>query len=360
MLAGLNYRYGVAVRRAGLDERGGALRGLYGGGGYGLGSGYTPEESLGIQEAFARSAGRSDALSGGNAAEVMRLSRSGISPGTMGQLSGLGAAGAGGRGAIDLSAMIGVAQASGLRGQKAEDYLSRIAAATTQLSESGLTLDMPSTTRFLQRLQTTAGLGGSGLAQARMVTGMAGDRTGAVGQLNAPFQGLGQTVLLGRALREGRTLSEAQAFIETLTLEEQQAMIREDLPGDAAQGVFRSMGLTSGEARGAAGPLGGGFDFKPVTAGPGALKAAYAQSERALVGMVSGKDVGLFKAKTDADAIVMSIGAAGAATVETLREFYTDTMETMEGISGVVGDVKLELNRLTGEVKDGIKAIIGL
>lgn len=360
LLAGLNYRYGVAVRRAGLDERDGALRGLYGGGGWGQGAGYTPEESLGIQESFSRSAGFSQALGGGNAAEVLRLSRSGVSPGVMGQVAGLQAAGAGGVGQTNLDKLIGVVQASGLRGQKAEDYLSRIAAGVNQLAEAGLTLDMPSTVMFLQKLQTTPGLGGSGLAQARMVGGMLQDRSGVTGQLNAGFAQLGETALMARALREGGGIEGAQRFIEGLTLEEQQSIIQGEVGTDAAAGYFRSRGLTTSQARGAAGPLGPGFDFKPTLAKPGTLKGAYAASERALVSMVGEGDAKLFQSKTEADAVIMAIGAAGAASVETLRAVTTDILEQMKGIGDAVSGLKQETNRLVGEIKDGFKAALGL
>ena len=165
---------------------------------------------------------------------------------------------------------------------------------------------------------------------------------------------------MARALREGGGIEGAQRFIGGLTLEEQQAIIQGEVGIDAAAGYFRSRGLTTSQARGAAGPLGPGFDFKPVTPGPGALKSAYAQSERALVGMIGPQDAKLFQSKTDADAIVMAIGAAGATTVDMLRTVTVDIMDQMKGIGESANQLGIEFNRLGGEIKDGFKAVLGL
>jgi len=332
MLAGLNYRYGVAVRRAQLDERTNAL-GLYGGGGWG-GGGYTPEEAVGIMGSFGQGAGYDKALRDTN---VLALNRTGTGVGAMAAYAGTTAAGVGGIGAPGVASLIATAQYSGLRGSKTDEYLQRMTAAIVQLGENGMSLNLAGTEQFMRRLATTGAFQGAGLAQTRLFTGIEGAAVGARNQILSNYGGIGQNALMGAALRKGGGVTGAAEYLASLSTDEKREIITREYGASAAQTYFMSLGLNEAQGRDATGQLGQGGYMKLQTRGAGALKNAYAASERRLLGMIDKDDVGLFKQKSDADAIIMSIGKAGQQTVELLGK-VVDMMSSVDATASGIAD----------------------
>lgn len=315
MLAGLNYRYGVAVRRAQLDERTNAL-GLYGGGGWG-GGGYTPEEAVGIMGSFGQGAGYNKALAETN---VLRLNRTGTSVGAMAAYAGTTAAGVGGEGRPDVASIIATAQYSGLRGSKTDEYLQRMTAAIVQLGENGMSLNLAGTEQFMRRLATTGAFQGAGLAQTRLFTGVEGAAVGARSQILSNYGSIGQNALMGAALRQGGGAARAAEYLASISTDEKREIITREYGSSAAQMYFMALGLNEAQGRDATGPLGPGGSMPLKTYGAGALKNAYAASERRLLNMVGPEDAKLFEQKSKADEIVMAIGKMGEDVVDALQK----------------------------------------
>lgn len=331
MLAALNYRYGVAVRRAQLDERSNAL-GLYGGGGWG-GGGYTPEEAVGIMGSFGQGAGYSSALRDTN---VLALNRTGTGVGAMAGYAGTTAAGVGGTGAPSVGSLIATAQNSGLRGAKVDDYLQRITAAITQLGESGMTLNLAGAEKFMRQLANTGAFQGAGLAQARLFTGIEGAAVGARGRALSNYASVGENALYGAALQQGGGAMGAAEFLGSISTDEKREIITRQYGREAASGYFMSLGLNEAQGRDATGPLGPDRTYGLKKYGPGALKTAYAASERALLRQVGPEDAELFKQKAAADSIIMEVGKAGQATVEGLANVVT----AISGVEGTMNKIK--------------------
>lgn len=315
MLAGLNYRYGVAVRRAQLDERSNAL-GLYGGGGMGSG-GYTPEEAVGIMGSFGQGAGYSKALQD---TSILSLNRTGTGVGAMASYAGTSAAGIGGEGKPGVASLIATAQSSNLRGAKVDEYLQRITAAITQLGENGMSLNLEGTERFMRRLANTGSFAGSGMAQTRLLSGIEGAAVGARNQILSNYGNIGQNALMGAALRQGGGAQGAAEYLGSLSTDDKREIITREYGANAAQGYFMSLGLNEAQGRDATGPLGQERYMKLHSRGAGTLKNAYAASERRLLSMIDGKDADLFNQKSKADEIIMEIGKTGQATVDALMQ----------------------------------------
>lgn len=332
MLAGLNYRYGVAVRRAQLDERTNAL-GLYGGGGWG-GGGYTPEEAVGIMGSFGQGAGYNKALGETN---VLGLNRSGTSVGAMASYAGTSAAGMGGEGKPDVASLIATAQNSGLRGSKVDEYLQRMTAAITQLGENGMSLNLAGSEQFMRRLATTGAFQGAGLAQTRLFTGIEGAAVGARSQILSNYGNVGQNALMGAALRQGGGVTGAAEYLASLSPDDAREIIARDYGAGAAQPYFMTLGLNEAQGRDATGQLGQGGYMKMQTRGAGALKNAYAASERKLLKMVGDDDAGLFEQKSKSDAVVMAIGKSGEAAVTMLTK-VVDTLASVDNTAQGIAD----------------------
>lgn len=315
MLAGLNYRYGVAVRRAQLDERTNAL-GLYGGGGWG-GGGYTPEEAVGIMGSFGQGAGYNKALAETN---VLRLNRTGTGVGAMASYAGTSAAGMGGIGKPNVESLITAAQSSNLRGSKVDEYLQRMTAAIVQLGENGMSLNLEGTEKFMRRLASTGAFQGSGMAQARLFTSVEGAAVGARSRILSNYANVGEEALMGAALRQPGGPQGAAEWLANIDTEEKMAVIARERGADAAQGWYMHNGQNQARARAATGAIGAEKSMAMYSYGAGGLKNAYAASERRLLNMVGPEDAKLFEQKSKADEIVMAIGKMGEDVVDALQK----------------------------------------
>lgn len=331
MLAALNYRYGVAVRRAQLDEKTNAL-GLYGGGGWG-GGGYTPEEAVGLMGGFGQGAGYSTALKD---TDVLGLNRTGTGIGAMASYAGTSAAGMGGEGRPNVGSLIATAQNSKLRGSKVDDYLQRITAAVTQLGESGLTLNLANTERFMRQLANTGAFQGAGMAQTRLLSGITGAISGARSSLLSPYSGVAQMALQAWAMQQPGGFE----ALEGMEPEQAKDIITRSVGPTTAAKAFSSMNITGAQGRAAAGPLGAYSDMKTRSYGAGGLKEAYAAKERRILSMIDKDDAGLFKQAGDAEAIVMAIGKAGSETVAALQDFANKLADSDQNIATAWDEAK--------------------
>lgn len=350
MLAALNYRYGVAVRRAQLDERSNAL-GLYGGGGWG-GGGYTPEEAVGIMGAFGQGAGYSTALQDTN---VLGLNRTGTGVGAMASYAGTSAAGMGGIGKPNVESLITAAQSSNLRGSKVDEYLQRMTAAIVQLGENGMSLNLEGTEKFMRRLASTGAFQGSGLAQTRLFAGVEGAAVGARNRILSNYTSVGENALMGAALRQGGGAAGAAEYLAGLSTDEKREIITREYGASAAQTYFMSLGLNAAQGRDATGPLSAEKSMAMYSYGAGGLKNAYAASERRLLSMINQGDIGLFKQKSEADAVVMAIGSAGAATVQALHDFAEKLGDANVTFGDAWDEVQDWMRDTTEKIVDAVK-----
>lgn len=294
----LSFRAQIAGRRASFDQQNGLL-GMLGGGitpSSGVKYGLAPEEAMAAMMGFGQSAGFSGAFAG---QDVFNMSRSGASVGSAGTYRGLIASGVGGVGDTDPSGMIGAAQASGLAGSKIDEYLGRIASATTAMAEQGLSLNLTETEGFMRRL-AAGGVGG--LNQGRAVAGFTSAAAGARQELLAPYADGAKNAVLMEALR-GRGLAEQLQIIESIGQNPERgrsAILRNYGSGETALGMMAAMGNSLDTAQslrtlsGASAPRRGARG-----AGGAALKVAQAGGEAALLNEITGNDTALFDAQRD-------------------------------------------------------------
>lgn len=95
---------------------------------------------------------------------------------------------------------LGAASALGLTGANAEDFLQRIASASEQMADQGLTLNRESVVSMAESLGQTAAFGGRGAGAALKLTEIG---QGATQQLKAPLAGLAEAAVMSKAMQGG-------------------------------------------------------------------------------------------------------------------------------------------------------------
>lgn len=318
----ISFRAQIAGRRASFDQQNSMLeffgRGISPGAGAGLG--LLPEEAMAAMMGFGQAAGFSDAFDRQN---VLRMSRSSVSPGVAGSLRGLAAAGAGGIGNVDPQAFIGLAQLSGLAGSKAEDYLSRIVSATSSMAEQGLRLDVGSAERFLNRIAAAEGQGSfSGLEQSRAVAGLIGTTGGARQRLLSPYANVVENATFMQSLREGggTTMGTLRA-LERIGANPER--IRQATLSNYGQSTgilgFAALGNDAGMSE-LLGDLGEGRIAAPMRAhGGGALAVARAKAQAGLLGQITDDDAKIFDAEARIQTRALVLGAKMVEVIDKLE-----------------------------------------
>ncbi len=328
----VTFRAAMASRRATFDQQN-SLLGMYGRGigpSSGAGLGLLPEESMEAMLGFAGAAGFSGALDG---QQVLRMSRSTVGVGTSGAFRGLAAAGAGGRGAVNPAEFIALAQQSGLMGSKADEYLSRIASATSSLAEQGLSLDVSATSRFLRMISGAEGPGNfSGLEQSRAVGQLTGAGMGARGRFLAPYGSVVENSILMEAMRGGGDSMAVLRRMEGITADPdriRRSSISNYGASTAALG-FAARGMSANMAETMLG-LTPESMTSPTMRAAGGSRLAIARA-RAQGGLLS------------------SIGPEDTATFEAEAKIQTRALALGERMVQVIGKLETALDALNVEV----------
>lgn len=336
----ISFRAQVAGRRANFDQQN-SLLGMYGRGispGAGAGLGLLPEESMSAMLGFAGAAGFDGALDG---QQVLRMSRSSVGIGTAGAFRGLGAAGAGGTGDVNPSAFIALAQQSGLMGSKADEYLSRIASATSSLAEQGMHLDIGETDKFLRMLSGAEGAGNfSGLAQSRAVGQLTGSASGARGRILAPYQGMTENAVLMQALQSGggSTMGSLRALEGIMSSPTRIAGATMGVYGGMAPLGFAAAGMSSDVAQAVAGMSPDNMTSPGMrVAGGSGLAIARAKAQAGLMDEIGPGDAAIFDAEARIQKRVLALGGRMLLVIDkleqSLEKLYTKVVEVIEETS---------------------------
>jgi hypothetical protein len=334
----VSFRAAMASRRATFDQQNSIL-GMYGSGigpSSGAGLGLLPEESMEAMLNFAGAAGFEGALDG---QQVLSMSRSTVGVGTSGAFRGLAAAGAGGRGAVNPADFIGLAQQSGLMGSKADEYLSRIASATSSLAEQGLSLDVSATSRFLRMISGAEGPGNfSGLEQSRAVGQLTGAGMGARGRYLAPYGSVVENSVLMEAMRGGGDSMSVLKRLEGITADPdriRQASIS-NYGGSTASMGFAARGMSSNMAQTMLG-------LTPERMTSPTMRAA------------GGSVLGVARAKAQGS-LLDSITDADAATFEAEAKIQMRALALGEKMVQMIGKLEVALDQLNIKVIETIES----
>lgn len=284
-----------------------------------IGYAYTPEEAIGIAGAFAGGAG----MTGVGGDRALAIARSGVSPGAAGAYLGTTAAGAGGLGRATPEAMIGLAQAQGLRGSKVDEFLGIIASATSSMATQGMKLDMAATEQFTRRLQGTGSFAGQGLAQARAAATVAGTVGGARQKLLSPFSGMAETAIMADAMSRSSSVQGAARLLEQVDPSAVSGMFGRSGFGDMiGLDLARSMTVDQG-ADIAGGRLGSGdAKYGMVSAGGKgmAIKQQEARGDWALMNRIDEKKaIQILEAQLENQKYVLDMGKFATGILEELK-----------------------------------------
>lgn len=318
-LIGLTFRAGVAQRRGELDTqmRMARLTGSSMKYGDAADAGYTPEEAAAAAVAYGQGAGFR-----GAGATPLGLARGAASIGAMAAYRGQMAAGAGGFGEATVSRGVGLAQASGLFGSRADEYLQAIVANTATMAAQGSKTNLPAVEDFLSRAAITPGLAGTGARQVAAMTTLTGAAAGARSQVAAPYAGLMQQMLMGYAYQRAGSQTEAMEVLGRIGGDPRQilkALRSMGMPAEELQATIMAQGMGQSEAFGLMSMNLTGETpglRKARGGGASALKIAAAQREANLIGMVNKDDVAIFKAQQQTDKFLMDLGELGRDSVE--------------------------------------------
>lgn len=341
-----NFRMQVAARRGELDTQN-AMAGLTGSrvsymGAAGMG--YTPEEAVAAATAFGNGAGFA-----GAGATPLGLMRSGASVGALAAYRGQMAAGAGGfsldpEKSASMRTGVALAQSSGLRGSRIDEYLQAIAANTGTMATQGIKTNIPAVEDFLKRAAITPGLAGSGMGQVRALGALSGAASSARSSILAPFQDIGEQALMGWAYQRADSSAEAAQLVSSMSPQQQLEALRSSgMPADAVMSYFMSKGLTMEGARGTQ-----AIDFSGETpkagnvrtAAASGLKVASARREANLVGIVGAEDAKMFETQQAVDSAIMALGAGGrdvsAAIISALQSATSEISGMLKDVVGAV------------------------
>jgi hypothetical protein len=269
------------------------------------------------------------------------MSRSTVGVGTSGAFRGLAAAGAGGRGAVNPAEFIALAQQSGLMGSKADEYLSRIASATSSLAEQGLSLDVSATSRFLRMISGAEGPGNfSGLEQSRAVGQLTGAGMGARGRFLAPYGSVVENSILMEAMRGGGDSMAVLRRMEGITADPdriRQASISNYGGSTAAMG-FAARGMSSSMAETMLGLTPERMTYPTMRAAPGStLARARAKAQGALMGSITDADAATFEAEGKIQMRALALGERMVQVIGKLEtaldQLNVKVIETIESTS---------------------------
>lgn len=236
----------------------------------GVEQGLNREESLAGVMGFGKSAGYSGALSDfGGEGKLLTLLRSGASVGAMGGYQAQMGPGAGGVGG-DAGRAIGLAMAAGLREAQIDKYLGTIASNTQAMAAQGLQTNVGAQETFMARMAGTSGLSGLGERAPAVAGAMMSPIASARQTLLAPFQGIGQALVMRRMMSAPGGLMGALKEGDAMAAEGSGSVLNEinrsGLSGDMRAMTIGAMApmLRTGEMEAAAGGLGAAAFGAPV------------------------------------------------------------------------------------------------
>ena len=328
--------------------------------------GMTAQETASILASYGRSIGQANGINlAGGARIPLIAAASGLSPEMIARFASLGTRGGGavenvaGMGDL-IPQTLGILQqpgVSGLRGAKVDEALARISAATTQMAEQGMFLDIGATTSMMNTLMRTgAAFQEAGRSDVNVFGGMHGVRgalrlsqTGAraAGDFRGNFGQLGTMALQASAFQGASSPMDALRRMEE-TARDPEA-VRSAItgilgPGMASELAFAGAGFSASQAGLLADP-----SFE-IAAGRVAMPAGTLGGARpgnlALSSQMATDELNLMRQEASNDSAALLEGIQ--AVTATLINFGTAAEGYLDKVNDLLGQIQRNTNVFAG------------
>jgi len=210
--------------------------------------GYKESETAYMMAQLASSVGSTDV---GGIQNPLRFQAAGIGVGAQAFYLQSGGVGGGGTRGVeaaqrDLSGLIGTGYQTGLRGERLQELVTRIASIMEGFKEQGLTLNRESSNQLLADAMQS---GISPIRAAKFEQTLAGETGGLKQQLLAPYRELGQAALMSYAGQTAKSDLEAADIMEQLQQDPQRAYSALRSQGIGQEAIERYFASATGSVR---------------------------------------------------------------------------------------------------------------
>lgn len=246
-----------------------------------------------------------------------------------------------------LGGLIGAGFQSGLRGDRLQELVTRIAGILEGFKERGLTLDREGTNQFIADAMAS---GISGVRASKGMQAMQGEASGLSQQLMAPYRQLGQAALMSYVGQRAGSDLEAAQMAEELEQDPERlygALRSQGLSGDALERYFSSLTGNVREGKQYARGLGRGqvkelpkLDFMGIDILGGAMagSAMIAEKEAVIDQEVMRNFTDVLKAFTEVlQRQGLSNVMVGSTTRRAQNALARESMRSLEGASSNYG-----------------------